>query len=404
MKKTSIWIGISGLLFLLVYILAATKSLTYDEPYYLSNIELIRQYGWGRDFIAQLKGPAGPLYAYLHAIIEPITGQIPVNVRLVNVILAALIIYFLYKLINHLNGKGYVAFLFMAIPMSYPTVGMALTEIPAMFAFSLSIFILDGLYKKGSFSISDCILGLISGGLFSLAISGRQPYLLSLAPFALIFFSKLPVNRKKLTAIFLASALAYPFYLFSIWGGLTPKTGGEIANTGGFSLTNFMLSLGYASILMALLAPDFFIRLSKRNLVLYSLFFALTLVVFKYTGSHFAPLHNQMQGLLSDRLFSLYQITCPSLLALIGIYFLHSCWSRMLEKRENVVFIVCLLMLLAILFSCIKVTHQFSSRYVFQAAPLFLIVASFYIGDRLIHKLPWVIGLIIGIISITAYY
>jgi len=98
-----------------------------------------------------------------------------------------------------------------------------------------------------------------------------------------------------------------------------------------------------------------------------------------------------------------YGYIMGSLICTIGVFFAHSLAIRMIEQKKNFAYILIAFMLLTIIFSCIKVTHQFSSRYVFQAAPLFLIIASFHYNDKSYTKVLHIVGLMIGIISLVNY-
>ncbi len=74
-------------LFLVVVVIGTDRPPLYDEPWYLSVVNLVHEKGFSSAFLRSLPGPPGPLHAWVHFCFEPITHlQVP-GVRLVNVFL-----------------------------------------------------------------------------------------------------------------------------------------------------------------------------------------------------------------------------------------------------------------------------------------------------------------------------
>src|SRR5262249_41644828 len=65
----------------------ARLPLTYDEPWYLSNVPEFQRLGLSREFLRGLIGAAGPLYTIIQGLLAPWTGAVTPGVRAVNVVL-----------------------------------------------------------------------------------------------------------------------------------------------------------------------------------------------------------------------------------------------------------------------------------------------------------------------------
>ncbi len=74
---------------------------------------------------------------------------------------------------------------------------------------------------------------ICSAVLLSLAILGRQQYLLLLPLFVVYVFMERIDNRRIWRAFqFLVVAILLPSSLFVIWKGIVPNVGGDVANAG----------------------------------------------------------------------------------------------------------------------------------------------------------------------------
>lgn len=407
MKNIPLWISVVGLGFIITYTYFFNPSdFCYDEPIYLDNLDLIRKYGFSREFVLRLVGPAGPLHATIHWLAQPVTHLQVVPTRTINIVFTFIIIWVLFNTINLVNpGKGYISFLLLAIPMTYPTVGMALTEVPAMVFFVGSIFLLLKFFKNAQVEGNKGYgLIIISGLIMSLAILGRQPYILTFGAFLILYFYKFSPRVKIGILLFLVMTFAFPLVIFSIWQNIVPKTGGDIATSKVIEPTHFLLALGYSFLIFGILSPSFLVRINTKLFIIYiTLFIALTLISYSF-GLSYTPLLTMMKRLMPEIIWIWYGYILFSLLVVIGIYFLHSCFMRVLERYNDFYYVLFLLMLLAIVFSCITITHVFSSRYVFQAAPLFLIIASYHVENIRIKNLAlYSLGVFLGILSLINY-
>ena len=406
--NTNLLLFAISVIFITVYIVLFSGEYVYDEPYHVSNLVLAEEKGLGVEFLENMNGLAGPLYTYLHYLIKPFSEMEVVKTRLVNTFLAILIGLFTYQNIRLLNPDNKdIAFVFFCIPMSFPTSGMTLTEIPAMFFFSISLLGCTYFFtKKSKHLISfQSFLLFLSGLSFSLAIAGRQPYAACLAAFGITFIYYKSQKRIILsTILFLTLSLLLPLYLFYIWGSLVPASDRAVATSQFFTPTNLMMALGYSFFIMSIIAYPFLKNLKRTNYTYTSLMALISVSTAFYYNIKFIPLTSTTLKVLPKSVLFIYGHVMAGIIIFLGIWFLISLLERMYENRRDFLFILFSLMLLAIIFSCIRIAHQFSSRYVFQAAPLFLLLASYYYRRNFYQAFLHVVGIVIGILSLMSYY
>lgn len=407
MKNTNAIIGIIGFTFIFVYILAFSTNFTYDEPYYLSNLEIIDANGAGEGFLKVMKGPAGPLHAYLHYVTRPITQLTLIPTRLINLILCIGIFFSLYKTLKLVNPERKdLSFLFFAIPMVYPCAAMALTEIPAMLFFALSLWLIAHLFmqKEEKTNRQELIGFVFAGILLSIAVAGRQPYLVCIGGLAPLVLLKNEQTRKLGIILFSVAAVIIPVYLFYVWGGLAPKEGGTIATREFLKPIHFFLGLGYAFMIMGILSPHFFIRPTKKIALTYAALLPVVFVINILVDFSFMVAATNVERLLPASLLPYFGYLMAAILIITGLFFMHSLFQRAYEKKEDQLFLALSIMLLFLLFSNISITHLFSSRYVFQAAPLFIILASYFYKKTKYSFLLPSFGILMGAFSIYSYY
>lgn len=222
LTRSEIVLLLFGLFTLIVILFVFNRPPFYDEDDYLKNVALLQKYGFSRAYLVNLIGSAGPLYSTVHYILEPLTDLQAPYIRLVNIGFLLGIIYFTGRTVQLLNFTCWTYGLnSMAIPMTYVISGLALTEIPAMFFYSAGIYLIIKAISSSASNVNG-IIKLITGGIcISLAILGRQPYLLTLAAFPILFYNK--KNYKKnsiLLIITIIFSVALPCYVFSVWNGL----------------------------------------------------------------------------------------------------------------------------------------------------------------------------------------
>jgi hypothetical protein len=391
------------LVLILYTILFNNHSFYYDEPYYLHNVDILNEYGLGSYFIKNMYGPAGPLHAVIFWLLQSITHNAVLQVRLVNIVFLAIIIFFArktYKAVYDTKESNSRVFLgMMSIPMVYVCSGMALTEIPALMMLSFSLYLL--------FTATSSALNykwFLSGLFLALSICGRQPYLVLLFPYLIWFWTKVSKQNRVLgTIIFGASILLIPVLLMIQWKGIAPSIGGDIANKEFINFQFLLLGLGYSFLVTILLDYRFFFKLYMKHYKYYlGAFFICFCVCYYFQIKQ--PLMMTIAGkLLSGKLYELYGVLIASILMIVGVYFFLSLIKQLMNSLNNPKKVFMLVSLLLMVLSCTKISHQFSSRYIFQAAIFFLLSVEQSKFDNKQVVLS-ILGAFIGLATLFSYY
>ncbi len=402
--------GAAGFIFLAFITWFHTQPPVFDEPYFLENVRLFEQHGLTRQFLVNMQDQApGPLYEFVHILMKPLTGLQTPGVRLVNVGLLGLTILLLARIFQVLKGiHFYEALLWamslIAVPMVWQVAGMALTEMPTIFFSMIAVlFLVKTLRLEERSAVKSSITALFGGLALGLAILGRSPFILvSLCLPVLLFGEWQNRNRWRTVLIFIIAALGISLPVFIIWGGLVPPQQAIIAQ--GYSLWHGILAFAYAAIFTLLVAPKWLV-INKRVLI----YMGLTYVVFFLVNSFITQYEYIPFNYTLEKIFPAYLMTQPyvmllsPLLATIAVYFIGCTAWRGWQNRNDRLFLFFLFCGIAILASCFKITHLFSTRYVAQAAPFFLLV--FYAYDRFTpsKSIRCLIGMTIGYFSLETY-
>lgn len=385
----------------------------YDEDDYLLNVALLHKYGFGKNYLVNLIGSAGPLYSMVHYLFEPLTGLKTPYIRFVNTGFLMGVTYFTYRTLCLLHReKRWYAWYIMAIPMTYVIGGLALTEMPAIFFFSAAVFLL--IKSLSAIQRKYVPLQLIIAGLcMGLAIVGRQPFLLTLAALPVLFISG--ENYKKnigLFALTLISSLALPLYVFTIWNGLVPTIESQlyidIAHAGvSYRPDFFLLCVFYFSVSLLLISPEFLKPLwGKNTLLKWSIGLAIIIVSnFIFNWIELLPAKPWLEKIITNqKLIYTASNLCGSAAIFMGLYFmicLYNNLRRMHYPKELVFFTGALLLVAA---ACVKITWGFSSRYAAQAVPLLVLIGSFTYKNSKYNLAGILIGILIGLMSLFTYF
>jgi hypothetical protein len=417
----------------------------YDEIFYIPYIEKFKNQNNIIEYIRQLEAPPGPTYAFLHALFNGGSEVKVIQKRLLTncfFLAAGIVILFAARFSNFPNFE-IVLLLFYAIPFSATSYGMALTEVPAMFMLCLGVLALvSSTNKKLLFPIPPNVLKiekpathlwrilakyglLFLGSLFlGFAVWGRQNYLVVLLALPVLFFAHKPVNSPDskwysrfhfdIFGMVMATfpALLASVFLFWIWGGLVPQSVRYAAEVNqvnqppllffGLNLAFLLKSLGYAAITFGILTPAFFIR--NRLVILASVFVAIFLVAV-FQDLRFCPSPNLLKRIPSaDAFFPILEFLLGGLFCFISVWLLASALVWMWTKRGNSIYVFCLLSWLLLLASNMKISHQFSSRYVFVAVPFIVLTSLWHFRFNKMALARICIGFTISNILLLNYY
>lgn len=403
---------IAGLLLLSAAAIFNPNPFVFDEPLFPPNVELMEKYGFGKRFLLEMIDQApGPLYEFVHLPLKSITNLEPRPMRIVNLVMFFIVIYVLTLVYRNSSFDRkqaiYLALHIIAITTLWQVAGLVLTELPAMLFATLTFLVGTLMFKVSPDDHKRVLLySVLMGVCGGLAILGRTPYLVMIPAFFGVLFVNRFFNRQDVPFIsafgpFAIIALAMIVPIFIIWGGMVPPLQPRVE--GAIQPWHGLLACAYAGVIGFILNPKWF-RFNYTILMLllgaYIVFYILGLL---QLGFEYAPMATTVIRVAGLGVFNIYVKLISPLLATFGFYFLVCCWYRGKENITNLVYIFALLTSLAILASSAKISHQFSSRYVAQAAP-FLVIMFANIDEK--DNWKWIrlaIGITMGFLSLNTY-
>ncbi len=397
--------GTSMLLALLYGIINSPNKLLYDEPYFINNLEFVLNNGLSKGSLIFYKNQApGPLFQIFFYFLIKYLGLSfnVINLRLVNFVLFCMSILLYTNIFESFRKKNFwiIFFTFFSIPFFYPILGLALTESTSLFFISVSFYIL--LKKKTSI-----ISVLIFIASLSLALLGRQTFL-AVIPiiFIYIYLSNFQNIRKAVFVISTIISLIPVAYLFYMCGGIVPPEQSFVSGKSIFniSIVNGLLGFGYCSFAFFL----FNISVIKKyfNVKLISISFLLSLILVFLFNIKFIPFKSFFDHYIF--LQEILSFALPVFIVQLSVTYLFILSLLVIEnsKSFNELNIAILLIGLFMSITTLKITHQFSSRYVAQYALfLFLPEKEDKKGTYYFIKIILLLfGSIIGYYSLNSYY
>ncbi len=397
-----------GLVTLAALTIFNLNPLLFDEVLFPPNVELMERLGFGRKFLTLMKDQApGPLYEFIHLPLKSITGLKPPGIRIVNLVLLLIIMFVLFKIFKknfqYETEKAWIAALnIIAIPTIWQVTGLALTEIPAMVFAVISFYfltlILSNDHRVKNINI---IYSIIAGVSLSFAILGRSPYLLLVFPFLITLLYYKQDIRLYIPFIIFTMALTLP--VFFIWGGLIPPLQVRQVSEGWIKPWHGILACSYAGIIGIIINPKWFTVSKKIAIIFVCMAAAFFLINFLWLGYEFAPMSVTIQKIIGYKTMIVYKRMISPILAAFGLYFVFCCFVKLKEKNLDKVYTLAVLSSLSILATAATVTHQFSSRYVVQAAPFLLFMFIDLNKDDKWRVPRLIVGMTIGFLSLNTY-
>ena len=388
-----------------VLVLFARRGPTYDEPWYLGTVALLDRYGLTPEFLRRLPGPAGPLYTLVQIVARPLTGLHAPGVRLVNLalVLGTVLLVGRCMRLLHPDRRDLTGTDLLAVPGLGACACLALTEVPAMFLATLAVLLLLLAVRPATAArAADVMLALAGGMSLGLAVTGRQPYLLILLAVPALVFGRPPqpgMQRPLWPAVaFVAAALAVCAPMFAVWGGLVPPSITRVSR--GLVPAYAVLGAAYAGVIMAVLAPRY-LDVPRRWLAA-----ALVggLMVNEITHVvEITPLTSVVARFLSPSLVAVYASLVSGVLFGAALIFVVASLRNAWARRDDAAYAFVALAGLAILASCAKVTHQFSSRYVVVASPLLVLAASYFTQSTRWKALRFGAAAVVNLLSVWSY-
>jgi hypothetical protein len=203
-------------------------------------------------------------------------------------------------------------------------------------------------------------------------------------------------------AVFTVVALLLPMAVFLAWGGVTPPLVSTIQS--GVNPLFGLYGFAYAGVFVALLAPGWIRWIPWAAAATALLACAGGLANNLSPVLPWLPLTTVAEQLLPPAIVLRLGYTFPAVLAGAGLYFFLVMSVRMWEARRDSMRLFLIVSAMAIILTCAKSSAQFSSRYVVQAAPFLVIMASQspLAGTGRVFRL--LLGAGLGMASLLSYY
>jgi len=372
-----------------------------DERYFMANLNLLGDEGFTFRFLRDMKLQSpGPLFQYLYYPVGLVIPLTPKIMRIFNFLFLGGNLFLLHRLIREQGVKNawIIALLIMAIPMTWVDAGMAFTDLPSLFFALLGIFLLN---KAVDLTGNTALICAVAAGLCEgLGIIGRSPYLMIL-PAALVLFM---MRGKSLHLIlFIVFSAIFPAILFYAWGGLVPPDCQGIQS--GLKPEYITLFVLYFSVTNLIINPQLFVMKKMHYLIaliLFVIFFAINASILKIS---YLP----MNGILTAKripalVFRFLPYVAPSLVAGFCYLFVLSLYKNFRENTQTPWTIFLLAATFLIMGTTAKSTAHFTSKYVMEAYPFFLVYIARFVKIDKYLLLRIIIGAIAGIASLHSYY
>ena len=391
-----------------VLILRSPPFPIYDEGNHLSFIGVLRTHGFSVDFLRAFPGPVGPLSTIIYDLVTRVIGFSFPFIRLFSFALLLGSAWVLSRVVSigawRSTGQvtpGLAGALLTTLPTAGVSAGMVLTETPAMLFVIFSLLALTWSLSSHSLGVS-LFSAAVAGVALGLAILGRQSYLVTVPCLLALLVSD--TQRWTQDAIRIGvlctATLAVTAPVFLVWGGLTPP--GTSSLVAGIAPWHGVLAMGYAAIIAFLLAPDIFgvAHMRKWRLIVTAL---LSLVAWYLTAESFTPLRSTLVALVGEGGAAIIGALFCFVIAFLAIHFLVSMALYLWDNRHDRMILFYGIAALVGLASNVKITHQFSSRYVFVFVPFLLLSV---VGSlRASRHLPIRVaaGACISLLSLSSY-
>lgn len=367
-----------------------------DERANLSNLEVLKNHGLGREYLMEYYGLAGPAYPVIQYLALPLTRERINLMRSINVMFLGVIIYLLAILLK----SDILPWMLMSVPMTYLCAGYAMTIVPSLVFLLLSFLILTK-YNNGRHLFGK---GLVAGVLLSLAILTRLN-LLVLLPVWIVYLVWRGYHKNGNLSVavgFLLGAIPLLATVFSVWEGVIPPIASQEMGSTIFELANklsverVLLTCGVAALIFILFNVDS-LRIKDFQCNPTVIFIIALVLLLNY----FVNLVNYLpaQVLWSHFQFNdsiLYPIgsLIGSGVIVLAILLLRAtilAWKNTWHFGER----LAIISLVFIIMSS-GITHEvFSTRYAYQAVPFIFITSGYSAGGKYIRMLGLIGGFVI---------
>lgn len=396
--RVGIGVNLIGLCVLCLMVSTSPKHLLYDEPAQIETVQLIQIHGW-RYALLQTTSASGPLYSAIHLAVSSLTQLRAPMARVVNVLAFFAVILLIAKLLSERNCSYplWQASSLVAIPFLWPPVGMALTELPALMFFSAWAMLAHRLTQDSDVAGAKGLgTAAIAAACLGCACLGRQTYVVVLPVIAV-----LAIRNQREAHLWLLQAAA-PILclapLFILWHGTMPP---RAVAAGGVSVEHGLLSLAYAGIASAILAPRWYSVRSKSWTVATM---SLVIIGVLMPVQSFVPARTLAEHWLAAPLLVAYTRVASGLLVGIGLIWLSRVIIQIYQQWRDTGTLLVTAAVVCVALTPLLISHQFSSRYIATAAALFPVLVASNMRPSLWTSLRTLGGVGLGAATLYSYY
>lgn len=355
----------------------------YDEAWFLDTVRLLERDGLSTKFLREFPGAAGPTFTLVFAAVDRLFGLTLPWLRFVNAALLVASAALIWRCLvivrqdvrqtENAPGPALTAAALVILPTVAVSAGMALTEMPAAFFAVLAVTLLaEALTGRGPSAMT---FAALAGIALAAAILGRQNYLLLLPCLALaIRWRDGRPERDDIWRAGLVAAIAIALIapVFIVWGGLVPPR--TAWSTAGLAPANIVRGAGYASVILFLLAPNSYAPL--RQPVWLTTVVLAAIPIAYMLGDNVVPLRAIMMTLFGENGPTFVGWVADYLLSFAALAFVPCFTLHLWRCRDQWLTRLSGAFVLLGLLSNAKITHQFSSRYVFIVVPFMIVAAA----------------------------
>jgi hypothetical protein len=388
---------------LVAMIAASPSQLRYDERNHIGLAQIVATNGWRHALLSpDNHSAAGPLYPAIHLMLSPVTHLRAPAIRWINFccLVGVVLLLASCKQTEPLGPRILSAVTLLAVPFLWPAVGMALTELPALLFFTCFVLLFarvinsDVVLSRGMFG-----LAFLAGLCLGAAILGRQTYLVIVPVLVIMIFW---LHEKWLAVVVcVASALATCTWLFALWHGLAPPQYYQLAQS-PVSFTNLLLSLSYAAVATLFLNPVWlWCRRSTAWIICGLSGFALAYFARSYQDP---PAKSLLVHTFGMQLGSLIGFVVGCGLAAIGAVWAWTTFETFWRERRDPSQVFLLLSLAALVLAPMKMTAQFSSRYVVGCLGVLFLVFDVPLQSRRYWSARMFLGSLLGMAILWTYF
>lgn len=402
-------VAVAGLALCGLVALSPGKPL-YDEQWFLDTLDLLQRDGLSVRFLREFPGAAGPTFTFIFAAIDHAWGLSFPWLRFVHVALLAASALMVWRILNATArlpasspGPALVAAGMTMLPTVGVSAGVVLTEMPAATLAIGAVLLLAWAKAPDAKAAHSWIAILAAGLVLATAVLGRQNFLVLLPCLLLASREPFHFRRQEMFQIGVVVAIVAVVCgpVFIVWGGLIPPL--SAWNGDGFSPANGIRSAGYAGLMTFLFAPEIFRPLLQRKLLLGAALL-LSVPIALMTGPAPLPLASVMRAVSAEAVGGRLAAGFGLVLAFSAICFVGCFASYIWQERMNWLTRFAGGTALIGILSNAKITHQFSSRYVFVFLPFIVLAAAPAVRTSWHQPLRLALGACISLAALASYY